>query len=220
MLNSAALPARPLVVFKIGGSLLDLPELSDVVRQLVDQRPESTVLLVAGGGAAADVVRTWDRVHQLGEASAHELALEAMDLTASLLARFVPEARLVRSPQQVQMATAEGAHSILCAGCFIKAAEARGHAPLEHTWRVTSDSIAAWAADVLSASELVLVKSVPVPRGLTLVEAAQAGLVDEGFPAIAENLATVGWVNARSMQPRIEKWDPSGRPVAARQDTP
>jgi aspartokinase-like uncharacterized kinase len=198
---------RPFTVFKIGGSLFDLPDLPDVIEQILAQRPESAPLLVAGGGAAADVVRNWDEVHHLGETVAHELALEAMDLTASLLARFFPDARLVRSEPQVRMAASDGVRSILCAGCFVKAAEAQEHTPLEHSWRVTSDSIAAWIAGVLAA-ELVLVKSVPVPLDMTLAAAANAGLVDECFPAVAANLATIGWVNARGTRSEIEVWRP------------
>jgi aspartokinase-like uncharacterized kinase len=209
MRSPAVSQTRPLAVFKIGGSLFDLPELADVIQQVLDQRAGATPLLVAGGGAAADLIRKWDRVHHLGEEAAHELALEAMDLTASLLARFFPEARLVRSDQQIQMAVTDGAPSILCAGCFFKAAEARGHASLEHSWRVTSDSIAAWTVGIVAASELVLVKSVPAPRGMTLDAAAQAGLVDEVFPAVAAELPAIGWVNARAPHPEIECWHPT-----------
>jgi aspartokinase-like uncharacterized kinase len=207
LLNPGSQP-RPPAVFKIGGSLFDLPDLPEVVEQVLTQRPATAPLLVAGGGGAADVVRDWDRIHHLGETAAHELALEAMDLSASLLARFFPEARLVRSEQQFRMAADDGALSILCAGCFIKAAEAQGHAPLEHSWRVTSDSIAAWTAGVLAASELVLVKSIPVPRGMTLAAAAGAGLVDATLPAVAANLPAIGWVNARAAPPEIENWHP------------
>ena len=198
---------RAFAVFKIGGSLFDLPDLPDVIEQVLAQRPESAPLLVAGGGAAADVVRNWDEVHHLGEAPAHELALAAMDLTSSLLARFFPDARLVRSEPQARMAAGDGVLSILCAGCFIKAAEAQAHVPLEQSWRVTSDSIAAWTAGVLGA-ELVLVKSVPVPQSMTLAAAADAGVVDEYFPAVAANLATISWVNARGTRPGIEVWRP------------
>jgi aspartokinase-like uncharacterized kinase len=204
LLNPASQP-RPFAVFKIGGSLFDLPELPELVEQVLGQRPGTAPLLVAGGGPAADAVRDWDRVHHLGETAAHELALEAMDLSASLLARFFPEARLVRSEPQARMAASDGVLAILCAGCFIKAAEAQGHAPLARSWRVTSDSIAAWTAGVLAA-ELVLVKSVGVPLEMTLAAAARAGLVDESFPAVAANLPAIGWVNARAGEPVIEVW--------------
>jgi hypothetical protein len=104
------------------------------------------------------------------------------------------------------MAAGDHAVSILCAGCFIKAAEAEGHSALEHSWRVTSDSIAAWAAHVLGATELVLVKSRDVPCEMTAAAAAKAGLVDDYFPAIAGDLPAIGWVYARDDQPVIESW--------------
>jgi aspartokinase-like uncharacterized kinase len=202
----AASASRPLAVYKIGGSLFNLPELPLVMRQVLAQRPDASALLVAGGGRAADLVREWDSVHGLGAESAHALALESMDLGASLLAHFFPDARLVRSEEQARMAAGDHALSILCAGCFIRAAEAEGHPPLEHSWRVTSDTIAAWTAEVLGAAELVLVKSIDVPGEMTPSSAARAGLVDEYFPTIAENLPTIGWVNGRNDVPLIESW--------------
>jgi len=197
-------------VFKIGGSLFDLPNLREVVRRILAARPAAAAVLIAGGGPAADLIRTWDQTYSLGDEAAHELALEAMDLTASLLARFFPEARLVRSEQQIRRAAAEGAMCLVCAGCFMKAAESGGRSPLERSWRTTSDSIAAWTAEILGA-ELVLVKSAPLPAGISFEEAARIGFVDECFPGIASRLRVVSWVNARAQDAVINEWR-SGEP--------
>ena len=196
----------PLTVYKIGGSLLDLPELPAVVRAVLAQRTQRAALLVVGGGAAANIVRDWDRRHRLGDEIAHELALAAMTLSHALLSRLVPGLREVRSPQQVRAAEADHVVGLLCADCFIKSAQAQGHSTLEHSWRITSDSIAAWTARVVGPAELVLLKSVPLPRGISLVDAAGEGLVDECFPEIAAPLPTIGWVNARAPTPVIESW--------------
>src|SRR5580765_3058726 len=91
-----------MMVYKIGGSLFDWPDLADVIRQLIARQPRSLALFVAGGGAAAQAVRTWDKAHRLGDEPAHDLALAAMDLTSLLLARLVPKLRPVRSAQQVR----------------------------------------------------------------------------------------------------------------------
>ncbi len=48
------------------------------------------MLLIAGGGPAADLVRALDRIHGLGDQTAHRLALHAMDLTANILAELLP----------------------------------------------------------------------------------------------------------------------------------
>lgn len=206
MPGSPTSPSPPLVVYKIGGSLFDLPELPHVLRRVLAQRPAHAALLVAGGGAAAEAVREWDRRHALGDEAAHALALKSMELGAALLGHFFPQARLVRSARQVQLAVRDCTPAILCADCFIAAEESHGHPPLEHSWRVTSDSIAAWTARVLAAAELVLLKSVAAPTTLTLSEAARAGFVDESFPQAAAYLGALGWVNARSGEPQIERW--------------
>jgi aspartokinase-like uncharacterized kinase len=196
----------PLIVYKIGGSLLDVPELPKVIRDVLAQRPQHAALLVAGGGAAANVVREWDRRHSLGEDAAHDLALEAMNLSAALLSRLVPGLREVRSLCQVRAAADDHVVGLLCADCFIKSAQAQGQPALEHSWRMTSDSIAAWTARAVVASELLLLKSVPLPAGTSLEDAARAGLVDETFPEIAASLPAIGWVNARAETPVIERW--------------
>jgi aspartokinase-like uncharacterized kinase len=177
-----------------------------VIRDVLAQRPRHAALFVAGGGAAADLVRAWDRLHSLGEETSHELALAAMDLNAALLSRLVPALREVRSVHQVRAAADDNVIGLLCTDCFIKSAQAQGHAPLEHSWRITSDSIAAWTARVLAPAELVLFKSAPLPRGISLPDAAREGLVDEAFPEVAADLPTIGWVNARAARPAIERW--------------
>src|SRR5258708_5955028 len=122
-------PSSSLTVYKIGGSLFDLPQFPPIIYQVLSPRPphSAPLLPLGGGGAAANIVREWDRLHHLGEDAAHALALEAMDLSTALLAHFLPQARLVRSERQVRMAARDGAVSLLCADCFIKAAEAQGH---------------------------------------------------------------------------------------------
>ncbi len=195
-----------LIVYKIGGSLFELPKLADIIRQVLSQRAQCAALLVVGGGATADIVRDWDQRHSLGEETAHELALAAMDLNAALVSRLISGLREVRSVQQIRAAASDNVVGLLCADCFIKSAEAQGHRALEQSWRITSDSIAAWTAGVIAAAELVLLKSAPLPPGISLEDAAREGLVDEAFPQIAGKLPTICWVNARDAKATIEKW--------------
>ncbi|HEY3967924.1 MAG TPA: hypothetical protein VGM05_25400 [Planctomycetaceae bacterium] len=195
-----------MTIYKIGGSLLDLPSLAAVINHLLARTAPSPALLVVGGGTAAQAVRDWDQAHHLGDDAAHDLAMAAMDLTSLLLARLVPKLRPVRSVQQVRMAADDGVVGLLCADCFIKSSEAQGHSSLERSWRVTSDSIAAWTSRVIGAPELVLVKSVPLPVDISLADAARARLVDEAFPALAQRLPAIGWVNARSQPLLVEHW--------------
>lgn len=208
-------PGEPtIVVVKLGGSLLDLPDLKRVVQSILDQRPrpDYAPLFVVGGGRAADMVREWDRLHRLGEEASHALALEAMTLNEAFLQRLIPEMGLVRNRQQFESITRAGGIPLLCVGCFLKWAEVKGGAtippPLPHTWDVTSDSIAAWVAACLAAQELILVKSVDVPGGMSSAAAADGEFVDVYFPELANRIPAIGWMNARAGALVIEPWLP------------
>ena len=86
--------------------------------------------------------------------------------------------------------TTDAAHqplSVLNCLAFAREDEARPGA-LPHTWAVTTDSIAARAAEVFGATRLVLLKSVDVPPGISHEEAALSGFVDAHFPLVAARL--------------------------------
>src|SRR5262249_41181668 len=104
-------PARPasgepalvngscLLIVKVGGSLLDWPELPTRLEPFLDVRravkPDEQTILIAGGGPVAELVRVLDRAHGLGDPTAHRLALRALDFTAALLAALVPRSALI-----------------------------------------------------------------------------------------------------------------------------
>ena len=182
-----------LSIVKVGGSLFDLPTLGPRLRRLLHRFAGGRVLLVPGGGTAADVVRDWDRVHQLGEEASHWLALQAVRLNAHFIARLLPGTHVVSHPNDMK-----GTSAILDAFAFATSDEQSAN-PLPHRWDVTTDAIAARAAVVGSASELVLLKSADPPPGMEWRAAARAGLVDPVFAdVIAESGFKVVWVNFRS----------------------
>ena len=175
-------PTLELAVVKVGGSLYDLPDLGPRLQAWLRQAGPA-VLLVPGGGPTADVVRNFDRIHQLGEERAHWLALGALQLNAHFLTWLLPSAAVIDHPEQ-----AAGGVAVLNAFSFLsreKASCRKGRLP--HCWAVTSDAIAARAAVVAGAAELILLKSVAIPEGISWEEAARGGFVDEWFaPALRE----------------------------------
>jgi aspartokinase-like uncharacterized kinase len=200
-------PNLPYVVYKLGGSLLDLSDLAERLRRVWRLNPDSHVLLVVGGGDAVEAVRRWDDVFHLGDAAAHWLAIDALDLSASLLERLVPELRLVRSLGQMRAAHGEGRPALLCVKCFVKWLETQPDA-LPHSWDVTSDSIAAAVARAWRAEELVLLKSRDFPEIApddVLPGLISAGAVDPYFARAAEGIEQLRWINLRSdrLDPRI-----------------
>ena len=171
-------------VYKLGGSLFDLPGLRERLADAL--RPDPRPLIVCGGGAAADAVRGWDRVHGLGEKAAHRLACESLGLTA----RFVSEllgAALVGSRDAAGAAWARGRVAVLDTPRFLECEEPRDpHAP-PHSWATTADTLAAWVARRWPAGRLVLWKSCD----------ARPGAVDPHFATYAAGLR-VEWANLRA----------------------
>lgn len=169
-------------VIKLGGSLLrraDWPRLVSTL--LVADAPAS--LLVVGGGPLVDGLRAIDAAAPRPIPLMHGLAIDAMRLTARLVADAVG-LPIVTAPR--------GGHGVLDVPAWL-AADGRRGAALPEGWGVTSDSIAALVA-VDHARGLVLAKTVPpppCPDGLAPLSAA--GWVDEHFPIVAEPLTTIGW---------------------------
>ena len=114
--------------------------------------------IVPGGGPFADAVRDADRRFDLADDTAHWMAVLAMDQYAHLLAGMRAELALAYSLRDVQSAIASGRIPIIAPSRWLREAD-----PLPHSWDVTSDSISAWFASSLGATQLVLVK----PPGAT-----------------------------------------------------
>jgi aspartokinase-like uncharacterized kinase len=191
--------SQPPLIVKVGGSLYDLPDLGPRLRGWLAGLGTRHILLVPGGGAAADLVRKLDSVHGLGEEAAHWLALRSLSLTAHFLAGLVPGAAVVPHPGDCQAVWAECRPAVLDSHAFALADEGQPGS-LPHAWSVTSDSLAARAAHVAEARCLILLKSITFPSG-HWHEAGRRGWVDASFAeAIGENVE-VRIVNLREWTP-------------------
>ena len=216
-LRSSLESALNIVVYKLGGSLLSLPDLAERLGAVLSHRRDSRPLFIIGGGEAANIVRGWDERHGLGAERAHRLALRAMMLNESLVECLLPRARIVRCRDEAEIASQTEQVPILCAHDFLRSEEAalvgeRGDndpaVTLPHTWDVTSDSIAAWVALRWPAAGLVLLKSRSLARGDTQAERAgeRSDLTDPYFSTLAPRLRSIEWINLRVEPPTIETW--------------
>jgi aspartokinase-like uncharacterized kinase len=176
------------IIAKVGGSLFDLPDLRQRIAAFLASKSPDRVLFVPGGGAGADVIRSLDRTHGLGDEASHWLALRVLSINAQFLAR------LLSIPVVDRIDEMTGSSAILDALEFCRDDDAR-HGALPHRWDVTSDSIAARVA-ALADAELIMFKSVDLPDGMTWKEAAERGYVDGTFPDVAKSIH-VTWVNLR-----------------------
>lgn len=131
------------VLYKVGGSLFDLPDLADRLRAVFDAG-DGMALVIVGGGAAANLVRDWDQRFQLGDERAHRLAMRSLRLNVHLLQSLLPGSQIVSSRNEAHVSVAQGRTPILCAEKFLHTEEPDSSLELPHTWDVTSDSIAVW----------------------------------------------------------------------------
>ena len=187
-------------IVKVGGSLFEFDRLADALKDWLERQPPAVTVLLAGGGPLVNFLRRADERLKLGDEAAHWLSIDAMDLTARILARLLPDASLVDDFASIERGRSIVSPQIVfVASTFLRKEEP--HLPgttLPHDWTVTSDSIAARLAETLQADELNLLKSKDPMCEKTSVDWAAGGLVDEHFPLAAAKLPVVRWVNLRA----------------------
>ena len=164
-----------LTVVKLGGSLDRDPALRDWL-QLLLEAGRGRVVVVAGGGAFADLVRDHQAHWRFDDLAAHNMAVLAMMQSATLLKALAPDLVLAAGPDAAARALGEQRVALWWPRGWLRSA------PDELThWGATSDSLAATLAASLDAARLVLVKSCAIPAGLDLPTLSALGVVDADF---------------------------------------
>lgn len=181
-LEEAAAPPRvssahPLVV-KLGGSVVRSGALTSWLEVIAGTN--APIIIVPGGGALADEVRSCQQQLGFGDASAHRMALLAMDQLAWAVAGLRPGFEVGTTEEVLRAILGRGHVAVWAPSALIA-----GRTDIEATWRLTSDSLALWLAGKLGADTCYLIKSVAGMRGTRGAQAlASEGVVDEAFPAM------------------------------------
>ncbi len=204
-------------VIKLGGSLLDLPDLPRRLKSFLSDFSRPRPVLVAGGGELVEQIRKWDRAYALGEEPSHWIALRALTISALAMERILEDVEHVETIEALQVAWHRGKVPLFDAYRFILDVDERSHDPLPRRWRVTTDSIAARMATTLGAPELILLKSVTPDEGLSIADAARRGIVDPHFPQAARGIQRVVVVNLREDDPKEIVLEPEGEESPSRQ---
>jgi aspartokinase-like uncharacterized kinase len=207
---------------KLGGSLLDLDDLLQrlaVVRACCVTGP---AFMIVGGAEAADVVRRFDRLYQLGELAGHWLAVRAMQFNAHVVAAAIADSAIVRDERECAAAWHTNRLAIIDPLEWLRREEERG-ITIPHRWTFTSDSIAAHVAVRMKASRLIMLKSKLLDdddardvsdggRDRLQIAAAQ-GLVDADFADASRGIPSIGVINLRHASLAAGRVDAAARLV-------
>lgn len=193
---------RKLRVVKFGGSLFDSNESPARFRRWLGNQTPLVTVCIAGGGGFAEVVRTLDKTLSLGDTASHWLCVQALTVSTQLLGDLLPDALGPLGPREIIELSDDGRPVLLDVPKLMELDTARSVRPLPASWDVTTDSIAARAAVLLEAQELVLLKSALPTRAGSLRELAEQHFVDAHFPICAKSLEKIRLVDLRHSEQR------------------
>jgi aspartokinase-like uncharacterized kinase len=143
-------------VIKIGGSLAENPErLRALCTKLSEFAKKYAIVVVPGGGRFADVVRDFDQRFTLSSEVSHRMAILGMDQFGLLLSQIIPN-----SCATYLLSDAKQLSEIGIVPIFLPSRLMFQEDPLENSWNVTSDSIAAYVASRLHVAKVLLVTDV------------------------------------------------------------
>ena len=167
-----------MIIVKLGGSLSQSDALINClnsVEQKINYKGRA-VVIVPGGGAFAEQVRLAQQRWQFDDKTAHRMAILAMQQMALLIKGLKDDFSIARSiadiPKQLHR------QKIVI---WLPDIVELDNAGIQASWDITSDSLAAWLAKVLSAKELILVKSAMIDASLSIQQLAEQNIVDKGF---------------------------------------
>lgn len=206
-------------VLKIGGSLLYyLEELKSFCKTLSKISETAKILVVPGGGIFANTIRDLQKRIKFSEDTAHWMAILAMNTYAFLLKDMIEGSKIICSLEETSF---RDKTVILAPFSLMKERD-----PLEHSWRVTSDSIAAYVAHQLGADLLVLVKDLDGiidTAGNVYKEIRSEKLlglrgscVDEMLPILIKEYQLECWIVNGRYPKRLEKLVSEGETVGTK----
>jgi aspartokinase-like uncharacterized kinase len=163
-------------VVKLGGSLADSEELP-LWLDVIATAGAGKVVLAPGGGPWADEVREAQNCEGFDDRVAHRKALRAMEQYGQVLAATRPGFVVASSSAEIREVLKDGQVPVWMPYEMVVADPS-----IPESWDVTSDSLAAWLADKLNCSTLLLVKSFAINEPQPdIEELVRRGWVDRCF---------------------------------------
>jgi len=154
--NTCLVKVATIHCIKIGGGLISYPDELRILMKSLDKLSKSyRLLIVPGGGPFADTVREIYEQYKLSETIAHWMAILGMDQYGFFLSNFSKNTVITSSLNEAKELTLKNKIPIILPFRILYEED-----PLEHSWDVTSDSIAAYIASLVNAESIILLKDV------------------------------------------------------------
>jgi aspartokinase-like uncharacterized kinase len=169
-----------MIIFKLGGSLSRTDTLINCLNAVERNYRGRAAVIVPGGGAFADQVRLAQQHWQFDDNTAHNMALLAMQQMALMFKGLKPDFTIAHTVAAIQDLLDR--EQVVIWSPDITELENAG---IKGSWDITSDSLSAWLAKMLSATELVLIKSAVIDASLSLDQLAEQDIVDKAFCSFA-----------------------------------
>ena len=183
-----------MIVIKLGGSLSRSDSLINCLNAVEKNYQGRDVVIVPGGGAFADQVRLAQQHWQFDDSTAHHMAILAMQQMALMFKGLKPDFTIVHTVEAVQESL-NRQKTVIWSPDIIEL----DNAGIRASWDITSDSLAAWLAKTVSATELILIKSAAIDANLSLHQLAERHVVDKAFCGfVAEATFKTYIMNAQS----------------------
>jgi dihydroneopterin aldolase len=182
------------IVAKLGGSVIRSAELNPWLDAIAAaSRP---IVVVPGGGTLADEVRACQSQLGFDDASAHRMALLAMDQLAWAVAGLRPGFTVGATEAELRAALGRGQIAVWAPYALVA-----GRTDIEESWRLTSDSLALWLAGRIGASRCYLIKSIKRKgNGARAVQLARDDIVDAAFPEMLKETGVPAFLLGRGDQ--------------------
>ena len=171
-------------VIKLGGSLSQKSALIHCLDTIEQRYAQQPVIIVPGGGAFADQVRLAQTHWQFDDTTAHQMAILAMQQMALLIKGLKPQFTLAPSINAFLKPPLKPEIWI-----WSPSVNELNEAGIAASWKITSDSLAAWLAKTIEAKSLTLVKSAVIDQQMTLQDLTNLGIIDAEFCKFTLNTA-------------------------------
>lgn len=183
-----------MIVIKLGGSLCRSGTLVNCLNIVEKKHKDKLVVLVPGGGEFADQVRLAQQHWKFDDKTAHRMAILAMQQMALLLNHLKPHFSIAETVSEIRGLLDR--KKIVIWSPNMSELDSAG---IQASWDITSDSLAAWLAKTVFASELLLIKSAVIDPGLSLQQLAELQIVDSAFcEMVAQTAFNTRIINAQS----------------------